>query len=182
MVDVLTMLESDHRVVERLLELLASSEPGPERDTALAELVASLSLHMQFEEAEIYPLLEQVDAEMEQEAEVEHGLAREGLAKLQELAAQPGFGAAVEMLKGGISHHVDEEETEAFPKMRTECEASQLQELTRRLLDAKRAAGVLEAELGELTKEQLLEVAQHLDIEGRSGMPRDDLVAAVVGG
>jgi hemerythrin superfamily protein len=181
MADVLTMLQTDHRVVERLLDVLADSEPGAERDTAVAELAASLSLHMQFEETEIYPLLAAVDAEMEQEAENEHRLAREGLAKLQELAGEPGFGAAVEMLKGGITHHVEDEEGEVFPTLRAECDASQLQQLAGRLLEAKRTAGVLESELGQLTKEQLLEVAGQLDISGRSNMSRDDLAAAIAG-
>src|SRR3954470_8075953 len=116
MADVFTILETDHRNVERTLELLAGSEPGPERDTAVAGLVACLTLHMQFEESKIYPLLQQVDAEMEQEAETEHDQARDALINVQQLVSEPGFRAAVETLKRGISHHVQEEETEAFPK------------------------------------------------------------------
>jgi len=47
---------------------------------------------------------EQLDHETAEEAEIEHGLAREGITKLNELVSAPGFGAAVEMLKGGIGH------------------------------------------------------------------------------
>jgi hypothetical protein len=52
------------------------------------------------------------------EAEIEHGLARDGLATLHEMASKPGFGAAVEMLIGGITHHVREEEREILPQLK----------------------------------------------------------------
>jgi hypothetical protein len=45
-------------------------------------------------------------------------LAREGLQKLNELVDVPGFGAAVEMLRGGIMHHVNEEENELLPELK----------------------------------------------------------------
>ena len=72
---------------------------------------------MEIEESQVYPQLEQVDNEIAEEANVEHGLVQ-GLDKLQELIGMPGFGAAVDMLKAGIGHHVEEEETEVFPQLR----------------------------------------------------------------
>ena len=59
-----------------------------------------------------------IDHETEEEAETEHDLARDGIAKLRELSAAPGFGAAVDMLAAGIKHHVEEEEQEVFPELR----------------------------------------------------------------
>ena len=50
---------------------------------------------------------------------------RDGLAKLEELVSAPGFGAAVEMLLGGISHHVEEEESEILPTMKSELSREQ---------------------------------------------------------
>src|SRR5215204_699429 len=105
MPDVFTMLRTDHRTVETLLDELSESEEGEEREALVVKLSQALRLHMQFEEGEVYPLLQQVDGQMEEEAEVEHRLARDGLAKMTELVAAPGFGAAVEMVKAGISHH-----------------------------------------------------------------------------
>ncbi|WP_162941645.1 hemerythrin domain-containing protein [Desertimonas flava] len=177
--DVLTMLETDHRVVERLLEELSASEPGPEREQLVAKLESSLELHMQFEERELYPLLQRLDAEAEEEAENEHTLARDGLTKLRELLTEPGFAAAVDMLKGGISHHVSDEEEEAFPKLRANVSSDRLGELSTRLLTAKRDANVLDDELAQLTKEQLLEVARQANVEGRSSMSSDELRQAV---
>ena len=118
MVDVFTVLRSDHRHVEELLSRLEESDKGAERDALVRELTEALTVHMQFEEQRLYPMLAPLDGEGAEEAGIEHGLARDGLAKLAELSAAPGFGAAVEMLTGGIDHHVKEEETEVFPKLR----------------------------------------------------------------
>lgn len=177
--DVLDMLETDHRVVERLLEALSESDPGPEREQLVQQLDSSLQLHMQFEEAELYPQLSRIDAEAEEEAENEHTLARDGLTKLRELVAEPGFAAAVDMLKGGISHHVTDEEQEVFPTLRDNVDAEQLEHLSSRLLAAKREADVIDAELAQLTKQQLLDAARQANVEGRSTMTSDQLRQAI---
>src|SRR5262245_42828187 len=107
------MLETDHRGVERLLGRLGDSDPGPERDRLVTRLADSLAVHMRFEEEALYPVLAGADSELAEEAEIEHGLAREGLARLRQLTAAPGFGAALDMIEAGIAHHVEEEEHEA---------------------------------------------------------------------
>lgn len=182
MADVLSLLENDHRVVENLLDELAKSDPGPEREQMVQQLVSSLELHMTFEEREIYPMLRAIDAETEQEAENEHALTRDGLAKLQELVAEPGFAAVVDMLVGGISHHVEDEEGEAWPMLREQGDRARLEQLSAQLIAAKRAANVLEAELAQLTKEQLLDAARLADVDGRSSMTTEELRQALVVG
>jgi hemerythrin superfamily protein len=140
--DPMRLLKSDHREVERLLDRLSDSDEGTERRSMVDELVTKLALHMQIEEELIYPLVAaEVGAEDEEEAEIEHGLAREGLSKLESMVEAPGFGAAVEMLKGGIKHHVEEEEKEILPELRTAMERDAWQELGEQILLAKEAAG-----------------------------------------
>jgi hypothetical protein len=117
MADVFTMLRNDHRHVEDLARV-GESEDGAERRVMIEELTRALALHMRFEEQQLYPLLADLDTEMAEEAEIEHGLARESLSKLGEPAAAPGFGAAVDTLTGGIGHHMKDEETELFPRLR----------------------------------------------------------------
>jgi hypothetical protein len=71
--------------------------------------MTKLSAHMDMEESLVYPSVStKVGSADEEEAEVEVGRAREGLDKLASMMEASGFGAAVEMLKGGISHHVEE--------------------------------------------------------------------------
>lgn len=140
--DPLRLLRADHREVEQLLTRLADSEEGTERTSMLQELETKLTLHMQLEEQLLYPLVkEMVGEEDEEEASTEHSLAREGLDKLVKMADQPGFGAAVEMLKGGIKHHVEEEEKEILPSLKDAMERDDWRALGQQVLDAKDAAG-----------------------------------------
>ena len=175
------LLEQDHRHVEQLLDTLAESEEGEERVLTLSELVMALQLHMKYEEQAIYPLVaDEMDDETAKEANIEHSLARDGLAKMQQLVAAPGFGAAVEMVKGGIGHHVEEEENEIFPELRKDLPNEQQLSLAAELIEAKQAAGMpVGAPVSELSKDELYERAQQADVPGRSSMTKDELAAAV---
>jgi len=117
--DPMRILKADHREAEKLLGKLAESEEGTERQQMVEELTTKLTAHMELEETIIYPAVrEAVGEEDEEEAEVEHRLAREGLDKLNSMVDVPGFGAVVEMLKGGVMHHVEEEENELLPELK----------------------------------------------------------------
>ena len=155
--ELLDRLEMEHRQVEELFSRLEKAETESEQRPLVDELVAALTQHMQIEESDVYPEVAKIDGEMEEEAETEHRLGREGLTKLQELIGQPGFGAAVAMLQAGISHHVEEEEGEVFPKLREE----------------------LGFPAGDTSKRELYEQAKEAGIEGRSSMTKDELAAAL---
>jgi len=152
----LDQLETEHRQVEELFSKLEKAESEGEQRPLVEELVTALTRHMEIEEAEVYPEVANVDAEMEQEAETEHALGRDGIATLQTMVGQPGFGAAVAMLKAGIGHHVEEEEGEVFPALRE----------------------ALGYPAGDASKRELWQ-AQAAGIEGRSTMTKDELAEAV---
>ena len=140
--DPIAMLKRDHREAEAMLkELTASKKPSATRRKTTAKLVAALTEHMQIEEKLVYPLVDEyVGHEQEQEAETEHSLAREGIAGIDELVDQPGFGAAVAMLTAGIKHHVKEEETEMFPKLKRGLGRQRVAELGDEVVAVKRKA------------------------------------------
>jgi hemerythrin superfamily protein len=175
--DVLSMLERDHRHVEQALDALAHAQDDGERERLVREVSKALSAHMQFEEEHVYPLLQQIDAELSEEGEVEHQLAREGLAKMTDFLSEPGFGAVVDMLAAGINHHVEEEESEVFPQLRKQVNAELLASLGRTLLEHKRVTGTLVPP--DATKEELLELARDQGVEGRSEMSKDELRVAL---
>jgi hemerythrin-like domain-containing protein len=137
--DPVAILKRDHREVAEMLKTLEASKPGARRRTTVEKLVTSLELHMEIEERDVYPLVAQrVGEEEAEEAGIEHRLAREGLAEVQRLVDEPGFGAAVAMLTAGIRHHVKEEEREVFPELKRELDRDELAQLGDRVAAAKR--------------------------------------------
>jgi hemerythrin-like domain-containing protein len=138
--DPIAMLKQDHKDVSAMLKTLADSRPGARRRSTVEKLTAALTLHMEFEEQWIYPIVsEEIDEESAEEASIEHELARQGLAELNRLVDEPGFGAAVAMLTAGIKHHVKEEEGEMFPSLKQELDREALSELGDELAATKSA-------------------------------------------
>jgi iron-sulfur cluster repair protein YtfE (RIC family) len=140
--DPITLLRKDHREAEALLKRLESSKkPGPQRKETVAKLDAALKLHMSIEEKLVYPVAQrELGKEPVVEADVEHDLARDGMAKMRKLVSAPGFGATVDMVKAGIKHHVKEEETEIFPKLKRQLTREQLAELGDQVVAMKKRA------------------------------------------
>jgi hemerythrin superfamily protein len=128
--DPIAILKRDHHEAAALLKTLADSKPGAARRKTTSKLVAALTLHMAIEEELVYPLVAaRVGEKTEQEAETEHSLARTGLTKMTELVDEGGFGAAVAMVTAGIKHHVKEEETQIFPKLKKKLDRDELASL-----------------------------------------------------
>jgi hemerythrin-like domain-containing protein len=137
--DPLAILKRDHREVAALLKELSDSKPGAKRRRTTDKVVAALQLHMAIEEELVYPLVEErVGSEEEEEATIEHGLARTGLAQMTELVDAPGYGAAVAMVTAGIKHHVKEEETEVFPELKSKLDRDELSNLGDAVVARKR--------------------------------------------
>ena len=141
MPDPVVLLKKDHREAEAMLKTLAASSPGVRRKSTLKKLDTALRLHMKIEEQDVYPLVARLLGKDEaQEANIEHGLARDGLDKLEDLVDQPGFGAAVAMLTAGIRHHVNEEEHEMFPDLKKKLDRRDLLALGDEVAAAKKKA------------------------------------------
>jgi hemerythrin-like domain-containing protein len=139
--DPIALLKKDHREVGVMLKALVMSKPGARRQATVKKLDAALSLHMRIEEAHIYPLVaKRVDEDEAEEAGIEHRLVREGLANLEELVAEPGFGAALAMLTAGIKHHVKEEEQEVFPELKRALDRGELAALGDEVAEANKAS------------------------------------------
>ena len=124
--DAIALLKADHRKVEELFEEYESSKDEAE-DDAKAELVAKicleLTIHATLEEEIFYPAareaLDEEDADMLDEAEVEHTSVKVLIADLAEM--QPSdqlYDAKVKVLSEYVKHHVQEEEGEIFPSVR----------------------------------------------------------------
>jgi hypothetical protein len=125
--DACTLLDADHRNVkkmfkeyETLMESKAKSASQKKRDLA-DQICLELSVHAQIEEEIFYPALRGAikDIDLLNEAEVEHGTAKELIAQIESGDVEDEmFDAKVTVLGEYIDHHVKEERNEIFVKAR----------------------------------------------------------------
>lgn len=136
--DPIVMLRADHRRVEALFARIQTNE-GDERAKLVQQLLQSLRVHMALEESHVYPLLrEEVNLRLAEQAGVEHQLARDGLAQLEKLTPdEPGFDGALAMVNAGIAHHVNEEESDVFPRLASQLGPDRLAELADQLTSVR---------------------------------------------
>jgi iron-sulfur cluster repair protein YtfE (RIC family) len=117
--DVLKHLEEEHRKVEGMIGKLEATSNANERRTILADLGDSLATHMAVEEERVYPIInEALGSEKAREAQKEHDTARDDMAAMVANVDSSEFASALAKFKNGISHHVEEEEGDLFPKLR----------------------------------------------------------------
>jgi hemerythrin superfamily protein len=183
-VDVTKILERDHRLVEKLFDGIEKAD-GAERQPLIDQLATSLRGHMELEEQVVYPAMEPVVGhEHVEEGNAEHQLARKGLDDMIAMAPdQPGFGAALDSVKGGVSHHVDEEENDVFPKLRKEGR-SVLDEMATPFMKKRLELGLpMEADAlaDAASKDELVTEAERAGIDGAASMNKGELANALVG-
>jgi hemerythrin superfamily protein len=121
--DAIALLKGDHRAVEQLFEEF--EEADDEQLGAIAQRVCQmLTVHAQIEEEILYPQAleafeDEEETELVHEAEVEHASAKDLIAKIEGMTIEDeSFKATVKVLSEYIKHHVKEEETEMFPKLK----------------------------------------------------------------
>jgi hemerythrin superfamily protein len=180
--DVTKILEADHRMVEDLFDQIEKAE-GEERTPFIEQLATSLRGHMELEEDVVYPAMKPVTGDEDvQEGVKEHELARKALQEMVALAPdEPGFGAALESLKAGIVHHVEEEEGDVFPKLRKDGEQA-LADMATPFMTKRMELGLpMEADAlaAASTKEELQHEAELAGIEGAAAMKKDELANAL---
>jgi hemerythrin superfamily protein len=115
------LLKQDHRQVEDLMEQF--EEAQEEQKKAVADQICQLlTVHAQIEEEAFYPAareaLDEKDAHLVAEANVEHATVKELISQLESMdQVDEMFEAKVKVLGHYVEHHVQEEETELFPKV-----------------------------------------------------------------
>jgi hemerythrin superfamily protein len=182
--DVTRILEADHRQAEALFDKIEKAE-GKARQPFIDELTTALLAHMKLEESVVYPAMEPVVGhEPVEEGKTEHELGRKGLDDMNRLAPdEPGFGAALDAVKAGIHHHVEEEENDVFPKLRKEGQSA-LDQMATPFMKKRMELGMpMEADAiaAASSKDELLAEAKAADVEGAASMSKDELAEALAG-
>jgi hemerythrin superfamily protein len=123
--DALTMLEEEHRAVEKLFEAFERADENDlERKATLVQRACELlTMHAIVEEEILYPAakdaLGEDDKDDVNEAYVEHFLVKTLIEKFTTMkAGDEGFDATFKVLTECVNHHVEEEESELFPELR----------------------------------------------------------------
>jgi hemerythrin superfamily protein len=120
--DAIAMLIADHKKVKTLFaefHTLKDDGRGKDKSAIVKQVCNALKIHEAIEEEIFYPAVRKAidDADLMDEAVVEHAGAKEIIAQLEE--AEPTdelYDAKVTVLAEQINHHVKEEESEMFPK------------------------------------------------------------------
>lgn len=120
--DVTRLLMQDHAEAMAYFDW-ASASSGRERADIVAKLCTALSVHMAVEEEILYPAaldaLEGEGEDLVEHAYEEHNEAKAIIKKLSAgKGAKTGVPALLKKLRATIAHHVEEEHTKLFPKLR----------------------------------------------------------------
>jgi hemerythrin-like domain-containing protein len=160
--DAIKLLTEDHKEVKKLFDeykkLSEKEAPARERQALAARICSMLTVHTTVEEELFYPLAREAlgkEADLIDEATVEHASAKDLIAQLQSSSADDDmYDAKVKVLGEYIDHHVKEEQDEMFPKLRkTSMDMGaigrKLEKRRAELESAKVPAGVVKASIWE---------------------------------
>jgi hemerythrin superfamily protein len=144
--DAIDVIEGDHQTVEQLFarfERLRTEGDAKGKRPVVASIIRELKIHAEVEEEVLYPNIRRLLADgdaLASEAVREHAEAKQALAEIERTPPEdPGFDAKVTTLINDVRHHVNEEESEMLPKLRSAVGASLLVALGDDLEAAKRA-------------------------------------------
>lgn len=139
------LLKADHEKVKAILTQLSESTDRAvkKRTDLIDKLEMEISIHTQLEEQILYPAFKAAggkdEAEMYYEAKEEHRTVDSLV--LPDLKATdpttPEFAGRVKVVKELLEHHIEEEETDMFPKAKKLLGKSKLDQLGDQMLELK---------------------------------------------
>ncbi|WP_250436603.1 MULTISPECIES: hemerythrin domain-containing protein [unclassified Caballeronia] len=123
--DAIQVLTDDHRAVQKLFDAFEKAEKDDldAKATLVRRACEELTVHAMIEEELLYPAaqeaLDEDDRPDVEEAYVEHYLVKVLIEKFTQLKpSDKGFDATFKVLSEMVNHHIEEEESELFPKLR----------------------------------------------------------------
>ena len=117
----ITILKKDHERVKQLFDEFEKAEGKAAREKIIGEAVTELKIHALLEEEIFYPAVRQhVGADLMNEADEEHHLAKVLIAELDAGVGDPGHRVAkFTVLSESVRHHIKDEEGEVLPKAKS---------------------------------------------------------------
>jgi hemerythrin superfamily protein len=156
--DAIVMLKDDHKRVRALFAKFRESSPGAHATRAriVDDIIEELTIHTYIENEVMYPQVRALVPDLEQdvlESYEEHHVADVLVMELMALTPDSEhFQAKTTVLIENVTHHMDEEENDWFPKVRAALGRKQLSDIGEQLLESKKAAPHHPAQPGALEK------------------------------
>jgi hemerythrin superfamily protein len=144
--DAISLLKDDHRTVEKLFKRFEKTgdRAHTERRRIVDEIIKELSVHAEIEETVFYPAVREAvppTEDMVLESLEEHHVAKWVLSELDGMPPDSErFEAKVTVLMENIRHHVKEEESDLFPKVRKALSRKALEDMGEAMERAKAIA------------------------------------------
>ncbi len=185
--DALDLLIADHNRFRGLFARFQAAHEAEDNSamSGLADAIfEDLEVHTSLEEQVFYPAVHDLNDELAEEVDEgveEHHVADVLMAEAREL--DPGgdkWVAKLTVLIESTEHHIDEEEEELFPNVRSASEASAREEWGARMEAMKAERGApTPSQAAQLSIDELRRLASEQQIPGRSAMSKEELAAAV---
>lgn len=143
--DAIVMLKEDHKEVRGLFREFQKSSTTPARKEAIVRTVIELlTVHTYIENEVMYPQVRALLPELEDdvlESYEEHHVADVLVVELAAMTrSDERFFAKATVLIENVTHHVEEEEQDWFPKVREGLTRTQLREIGDQLAAARKMA------------------------------------------
>jgi hemerythrin-like domain-containing protein len=119
--EAIAMLIEDHQKVQKLFKQFEKAESQQEKSDISERACNELTVHAELEEQVFYPAVREAISETDllDEAEVEHGVAKELIERLKGMdSADEEYAATFTVLGEYVNHHIEEEQNEMFPKVK----------------------------------------------------------------
>lgn len=142
--DGLSLLEHDHRAVEKLFKQFDKAKEGDEQRRLAEQVCRELTVHARIEEEVLYPEARTMQGleDMVLESLEEHRQVKELVAEIQGMSpGDEAFEPRMKVLREDVEHHVQEEEKELFPKFQKMLGKDRLLDLGQALQQHKAEAG-----------------------------------------
>jgi hemerythrin superfamily protein len=136
--DAIQLLKDDHKKVEKIFSDLENKRD--DRRALFPELDRELTIHAEIEEKIFYPAAKEAEPtrDLVLESIEEHKQIKMVLADLEQTDMRTAEWAAdLKVLKEDVMHHVGEEESELFPKIKKILSKEQLEDLGTRMEEMK---------------------------------------------
>jgi len=145
--DAFSILKKDHQKASALFEQIESEDKVSDREALFNDLKEHLERHSELEEMVLYPMLEdkELTTDLAEESYDDHEEMRDLLDHLDMLEKDdPEWISLFRQLRETVEHHVDEEESDLFPKARKALSRYELEDLSNQLLQKKKHTGIVE--------------------------------------